>query len=216
MVPKKLVFADGEPDPDLQTSSRCRSRVFILSPANTWTVRGRQLLNKNSALELAQRIRRQGAPLGEVFSFISSLYFRGKLAYAKAFSKSTPGVPATLVVTSTRGLLPAESIVTFDDLLEMSAVPIEPSDARYRGPLCRDASALARLLPDGSQIVLLGSIASRKYLDPLLDVFGADLFFPREFVGRGDLSRGGLMLNCVQSRLELEYVPAAAVVRRRP
>src|SRR5258708_17420654 len=109
------------------------TRVFLLSPANTSALRGQLLLNKDSQFELVQRIRRQGAPLGEVFSFISSLYFRGKLAYAKAFSKSTPGVPATLVVTSTRGLLPAESIVTFDDLLEMSAVPIEPSDARYRG-----------------------------------------------------------------------------------
>jgi hypothetical protein len=216
MVPKKLVVADGGAEPDLASSNLCRPRVFVLSPANTWAVRGQQLLNKNSAFELAQRIRRQGAPLGEVFSFISSLYFRGKLAYAQAFSKSRPGLPATVVVTSSRGLLPPETIVTFDDLVEMSAVPIEPSDARYREPLCRDASALARLLPAGAQIVLLGSIASRKYVDPLLEVFGADLFFPREFVGRGDMSRGGLMLRCVQSRLELDYVPVTAVGRRGP
>jgi hypothetical protein len=213
MVPKKLVSANSGP---VLGSNLCGSRVFVLSPANTWAIRGQQLLNKNSAFELAQRIRRQGAPLGEVFTFISNLYFRGKLAYAEAFSKSPSGLPANLVVTSSRGLLPAETVVTFDDLLEMSAVPIEPNDARYREPLRRDAGALAHLLPAGSQIVLLGSIASRKYVDPLLEVFGADLFFPREFVGRGDLSRGGLMLNCVQSRLELEYVPATALVRRRP
>jgi len=190
------------------------SRVFLLSPANTSAIRGQLLLNRNSEFELAQRIRRQGAPLGELFSFISSLYFRGKLAYAEAFSQSLTGFPSTLIMTSSRGLLPPQTVIRLDDLVEMSAVPIDPADARYREPLCRDAGALARRLPAGSQIVLLGSIASGKYVDPLLDIFGANLLFPQQFVGRGDMSRGGLMLRCARSGLELDYVSVDSSVRR--
>lgn len=119
-------------------------------------------------------------------------------------------------MTTSRGLLPPQTIVKLGDLLEMASIPIDPSDARYRAPLCRDASTLARALPAGSKIVLLGSIASGKYVDPLLEIFGSDLLFPREFVGRGDLSRGGLMLRCAQARLELDYVPVESAIRRGP
>jgi hypothetical protein len=117
-------------------------------------------------------------------------------------------------MTTSRGLLPPETVITLDDLREMSAVPIDAGDARYRKPLCRDASALARALPTGSQIVLLGSIASAKYVDPLLEIFGPDLLFPQQFVGRGDMSRGGLMLRCAQAGLELDYVSVVSAIRR--
>jgi hypothetical protein len=191
-----------------------RSRVFLLSPANISAVRGQRLLDRNSEFELARRIRSQGAPLGELFSFISSLYFRGKLAYARAFSIAPTGFPAMLVMTTSRGLLPPEAVMTIEDLLEMSQVPIDPSDSRYRNSLCRDARALARTLPPNSQIVLLGSIASGKYVEPLLEIFGASLLFPHDFVGRGDMSRGGLMLRCAQAGVELNYVSVDSTVRR--
>ena len=216
MAPKKLVshrFAPGLELPDCRPGP---PRVFLLSPANMGAIRGQLLLNGSSASELAQRIRGQGAPLGEVFTFISSLYFRGKLAYAEGFSNPPAGLPGTLILTSSQGLLPPETVVTLDDLREMSAVPIEPGDARYREPLRRDAHALACRLPTGSKVVLLGSIASRKYVDPLLDVFGAILLFPQEFVGRGDMSRGGLMLRCAEAQRELEYVLVDSAVRRGP
>lgn len=190
------------------------SRVFLLSPANTSAVRGQLLLNQGSRLELAHRIRRQGAPLGEIFSFISSLYFRGKLAYAKTFGNSPPGMPPMLVLTTSRGLLSPETTITLNELIEMSGVPIDLGDSRYREPLVRDACALAGQLPPGSKIVLLGSIATQKYVDPLLEVFGPNLLFPEKFVGRGDMSRGGLMLRCAESRLELDYVPLASAIRR--
>jgi hypothetical protein len=192
----------------------CPSRVFLLSPANTSALRGQLLLNKDSQFELAHRIRRQGAPLGEIFSFISSLYFRGKLAYAKAFGNSPPGVPPMLTLTTSRGLLSPETTITLIELIEMSGVPIDLGDSRYREPLVRDARALAGQLPPGSKIVLLGSIATGKYVDPLLEVFGPNLLFPEKFVGRGDMSRGGLMLRCAASRLELDYVPVASAIRR--
>lgn len=192
------------------------SRVFLLSPANTSAIRAQFLLNRDSKLELAQNFQREGAPLGEVFSFISSLYFRGKIAYASKFSNPPRGLAPQLVMTTSSGLLLPDTIVKVDDLREMSRVPIDPKDARYRESLCRDASALAGALPTGSKVVLLGSIASPKYIQPLLDCFGADLLFPREFVGRGDMSRGGLMLRCVQAGLELEYVPVESTMRRGP
>ena len=189
-------------------------RVFLLSPANTSALRGQLLLKQDSQFELAQRFRRQGATLGEIFSFISSLYFRGKLAYAKAFGNSPPGMPPMLALTTSRGLLSPETAITLNDLIEMSGVPIDLNDRRYREPLFRDALALADQLPPGSKIVLLGSIATGKYVDPLLEVFGSNLLFPEKFVGRGDMSRGGLMLRCAESRLELDYVSVASAVRR--
>jgi hypothetical protein len=216
MTAKKLVSQLCAPALDLPDCRPPLPRVFLLSPANLAAVRGQLLLDGSATFELVQRIRRQGAPLGEVFSFISSLYFRGKLAYAQGFSNPPAGLAGTLILTSSRGLLPPETVVTLDDLREMSAVPIQPRDARYREPLCRDANALAGRLPAGSKVVLLGSIASRKYIDPLLDVFGAILLFPQEFVGRGDMSRGGLMLRCAEAHRELEYVPVDSAVRRGP
>jgi hypothetical protein len=44
----------------------------------------------------------------------------------------------------------------------------------------------------GRRVALLGSIATDKNLSVLTDVLGRRLRFPREFVGRGDVSRGGL------------------------
>lgn len=216
MASKRIVSVCGPGAPAPSEGGPPSPRVFLLSPANASAIRGRLLLNPESKFELAQRVRREGAPIGEVFSFISSLYFRGKLAYAKAFSNSHTGFTSTLVMTSSRGLLPPETMIGADDLIEMSSVPIDPSNPRYRDPLCRDADELTRLLPTGSQIVLLGSIASAKYVDPLLEIFGAGLLFPQLFVGRGDMSRGGLMLRCVQDRLELKYVSVESAIRRGP
>jgi hypothetical protein len=52
-----------------------------------------------------------------------------------------------------------------------------------------------------------------KYVDLLLPIFGDRLMFPVHFVGRGDMSRGGLMLRCVTAGLELPYVPLAGAIR---
>ena len=65
-------------------------------------------------------------------------------------------------------------------------------------------------------MVLLGSIASAKYVDLLTGVFGARLKFPIDFVGRSDMSRGGLLLRCARSGAELPYVPVEGAVRHGP
>jgi hypothetical protein len=139
MPPLRLVSGAVELASNCPDCTPPRSRVFLLSPANISAVRGQLLLNGRSEFELARRLREQGAPLGELFSFISSLYFRGKLAYARSFSVAPPGLPAMFVMTTSRGLLSPDTMIAIEDLLEMSHVPIDTSDSRYRDPLCRDA-----------------------------------------------------------------------------
>jgi len=64
--------------------------------------------------------------------------------------------------------------------------------------------------------VLLGSIATAKYADVLLDALGELLLFPPDFVGRGDMSRGGLLLRCVRGGTELQYATLLGAVRHGP
>jgi hypothetical protein len=189
-------------------------KVFLLSPANTGGKRVLMVLNHRAQFPLACQLRTEGSPLGSVFSFVSGLYFRGKLTYAEAFAAPPPGLPGSLVITQSRGLVRPDARVTIDDLRHMASVPIDGGDPRYHEPLARDASLLAASLPPDCPVVLLGSVATTKYLDPLLKAFGERLLFPIDFVGRGDMSRGGLMLRCAQARTELTYVPALGAVRR--
>lgn len=162
---------------------------------------------------MSHRLRGQGVPLGELFSFMSSLYFRGKLAYAAAFSNAPPGIDGAFVITPSGGLVPPDTVITLHRLREITAGNLDPGDVRYSAPLRRDAQLLADRICASCQIILLGSIATRKYVDPLLGVFGAQLMFPREFVGRGDMSRGGLMLRCVASGEQLASIPVLGAVR---
>ena len=178
--------------------------IFLLSPANSGGERARMVLNGGATFDLAFRLQGEGAPLGEVFSFVSSLYFRGKLAYAQTFATPPPGVPGSLVITPSHGLVRPEKPVTLG-YFEMAEVPVNETGARYRMPLERDARLLADAAGSSSAIVLLGSIATGKYIETLLEVFGERLLFPEAFVGRGDMSRGGLLLRAARSGEELEY-----------
>ncbi len=190
------------------------SQVFILSPARLDGKRARMLLSPRARFPLALAVASPGgAPLGDVFSFLSGLYFRGKLAYATKFAKPPSRVPAALIITTQRGLWSPNEHVRRADLESFSQVDLSKADDRFRGPLRDDADALRKRLNADSRVVLLGSIASDKYVDPLIEVFGERLVFPIDFVGRGDMSRGGLMLRSAQSGLELEYAPVAGAVR---
>lgn len=188
-------------------------RIFLLSPANVAGVRARLILSENASFPLALRLRDGGLSLGESFSFISGLYFRGKLAYSRAFAQPPPHSHGALVITACGGLLPAETLVTREDLCKISSASVSLSDARYRIPLERDARLLADEIGAACEVILLGSIATPKYVEPLLKIFGERLLFPAEFAGRGDMSRGGLMLRCVQSGEQLAYVPVATANR---
>jgi hypothetical protein len=189
-------------------------RIFLLSPANVGGKRARMLLNPEAGFELAQRLRTgAGVSLGEAFAFMSGLYFRGKLAYARAFANAPDGQAGVLIITSNRGFVSADALVTAEELGSYSNVPIDARDERYRQPLIRDALALANSSSNNSSIVLLGSIASGKYVDHLLPIFGNRLHFPHEFVGRGDMSRGGLLLRSVAANRLLTHIPVAGALR---
>ena len=191
-------------------------RVFLLSPAHSGGERAKLVLNERAQFALAVQLRTEGATLGEVYAFLSGLYFRGKLAYARAFASPPAGIDAAFVITPGRGLLSPEVRITIDELRAMGGVPIDLEDARYREPLLRDARSLDQAAGPDCRYVLLGSLATPKYVSPLLDVFGERLLFPSQFVGRGDMSRGGLMLRCAHHGEELEYVPAHNAVRHGP
>ena len=171
------------------------------------------ILSDRAQFELARKLRtRRGAPIAEVFTFLSGLYFRGKIAYATTFARAVPGMPAVLVITPTRGLVDARTRILVYDLREFAAVDIHSEDPRYRAPIERDANFLARKLPRQSEVILLGSVATGKYVNVLLASFGDRLRFPIDFVGRGDMSRGGLMLRCAGDRQELPYIAVAGAI----
>ncbi len=195
-----------------------RRRIFLLSPAHAGGERARLVLNERAPFDLAVRLRGAGAPLGEVFGFISGLYFRGKLAYAMEFASPPKGIPGALVITPSRGLRTPECMVTLQELREIAAVPINAADPRYSQPLIRDMEIVAGKAGRGCDFVLLGSVATVKYLEPLLGILGERLLFPLEFIGRGDMSRGGLLLRCARQRVELTYIPALGAIRhgKRP
>ena len=193
------------------------TRLFILSPASCRGERARLLFNEAAAFDIARRLRSpEGMPLGDAFAFLSGLYFRGKLSYARTFARPPLGAPGVVVITPCDGFRRPEEPVDVARLRRYALVPIDRDEPRYREPLVRDARGLARGLDADAEVILLGSVASGKYVDLLGEVFGSRLRFPVDFVGRGDMSRGGLLLRCVAEGHELAYVPVAGAIRRGP
>jgi hypothetical protein len=192
------------------------NRIFILSPAYCGGIRAQLLMSQRANFALAKQLREGGASLGALFSFMSGLYFRGKLAYASAFANPPFEVSGTLVITPGRGLLPPDEILTLEKLKEIGSVEVDERNPRYCEPLERDACRIAASLPALCETVLLGSVATSKYTGILAGAFADRLRFPADFVGRGDMSRGGLMLRCVDQGEELKYVELAGAVRHGP
>lgn len=170
------------------------------------------LLRPEARFDLAIKVREGRATIGEVYTFISGLYFRGKMAYVEAFSAAPQGVPSSLAIVPGAGLVPPDTIVTVEQLRVIADIPVDEANSAYRDPLLASAKLLDEHAGPDCLLVLLGSVASEKYTKPLLDVFGDRLVFPADFVGRGDMSRGGLMLRCARSRVELNYVPVRGAV----
>jgi hypothetical protein len=189
------------------------SRIFLLSPAFCGGERAKLIFNPNAAFPLATRLRAGGVPIGELFAFLSGLYFRGKLAYARAFARAPRGAPGLLVITPTRGLVDPDTLLTLEDIREFAEVNIASQSDRFIEPLARDAQALATASRTAPAI-LLGSIATDKYVGTLAAAFGDRLRFPEQFVGRGDMSRGGLLLRSVRESTELAYIPVSGAIRR--
>jgi hypothetical protein len=189
--------------------------IFLLSPANLGGRRAAMVLNPRAEFELARQLRSaEGAALGDVFSFVSGLYFRGKAAYARAFGRTPDGLASGLVISAGEGLRPLAERVTLPRLRAWAEVSIDERNRAFTEPLVEHAEALERAHGGDARIVLLGSVASDKYVRPLTRVFGDHLLFPPDFVGRGDMSRGSLMLRAARAGRELAYAPVEGALRR--
>ena len=182
--------------------------VFLLSPAYCGGRRAGILLNPKSQAMTVLEFRSGSMTLGRAFAFMSGLYFRGKLAYAERFGEA-------LVITPTRGLQPVSLPFNLRLLREFAVGDVSLDNPEYRSALERDVTALAKRIGKRSQVVLLGSVASGKYVDVLLPILGDRLRYPTAFIGRGDMSRGGLMLRSAASGIELDYDALTAGIRPR-
>jgi hypothetical protein len=198
-----MKYANGEP---------IAPRIFLLSPASLNGIRAKQLMSPRARFEAAQLYRSpEGVPIGVAFAFMSALYFRGKIAYAQHFAQ--PGY--VYVITPGFGLVSPDWRITGERMKVMRRTPIDVTKRNYAKPLVRDAVQIATSMPD-AEVVLLGSVATGKYVDVLQPVFGERLRFPAAFAGLGDMSRGGLMLRAVRTGRELEYTSLSSRRHRLP
>jgi hypothetical protein len=190
------------------------ARIFLLSPANCGGTRGKQVVSPRAEFALARQLRsEQGAKLGDLFSFVSGLYFRGKLTYARRFAApDNPADSGIHIITSNAGLRGPDTMITLKAMQAFGGAEIDLANGRYRRPLEQSARALAAEVGGDCEVILLGSVASPKYVDVLGGIFGDRLQFPIDFIGRGVLSRGGLLLRKAREGVELRYVPVAGAV----
>ncbi len=202
--PSPILSAQEEPVP-------VHPRIFLLSPANVSGIKGQRLFSGTGESDLAHRLRDSGATLGEVYRFISSLYFRGKLDYAQRFQNPPRGIAGIQIITGA-GLMLPETIVTLNDLRRISATSIDEKHSDYRLPLDSDLMRLRERVSDETEVILLGSVATSKYITPIREVFGPRLLFPRDFLGLGDMSRGSILLRCCAQGAELEYRRVETIV----
>jgi hypothetical protein len=210
----KSMVLPSDPFPILAAGAETvpvRTRIFLLSPANVAGIKGQRLLNPSGDSDLALRLRDSGATLGEVYRFISSLYFRGKLDYAQRFQSAPHGVAGVQIITGA-GLMLPETVITLSDLRRISATSIDAKNSDYRLSLDSDLLRLRERVSDETEIILLGSVATSKYITPIREVFGKRLLFPRAFLGLGDMSRGSILLRYCAQGAELEYRPVETIL----
>jgi hypothetical protein len=181
--------------------------VFLLSPANLSGLRAKQLMSPRAKFDAARMYQSpEGVPIGLAFAFMSALYFRGKLAYSLHFG----GIENTFVIAPGFGLVPPDWRITGERMATLRKTPVDVTKRNYKTPLVREAKALASRISDDTNVVLLGSVASGKYVDILWPIFGNRLVFPAIFAGLGDMSRGGLLLRAMRANQELEYTSLSA------
>lgn len=190
------------------------AKIFLLSPANLSGLRAKQLASPRAKFDAAVRYRsEEGVPIADAFAFMSALYFRGKIAYARHFADPPNGI---FIITSGYGLVPPDWALNEERMKRMKKIDVHVDARAYTRPLREHAKQLASMLQPDAQVILLGSVASGKYVDVLRPILGEWLRFPRVFAGLGDMARGGLMLRCVRTNHELEYTTLDAPRHREP
>ncbi|HEX9985943.1 MAG TPA: hypothetical protein VGF69_21965 [Thermoanaerobaculia bacterium] len=194
-------------------------KIFLLSPASLNGLRAKQLSSPRAKFALALQYQTpEGVEIGDAFAFMSALYFRGKIAYARRFAVPSPalGGNGILVITSGYGLVPPDWRLTAERLERMQKIDVDMASRNYTKPLREHADVLHRTLESDAQVVLLGSVATGKYVDVLRPILGDRLRFPTHFAGLGDMARGGLMLRAARAGIELEYQSLDANRHRAP
>ncbi len=171
-----VIDLNNDASEKLRTSSR--HRIFLLSPANARESEGQRLLHSTAPSELAVRLRQSGVRLGDVYQHISSLYFRGKLSTHQVSAIPLSRLRACRYITGT-GLMLPETLIRFDEFRQLSAISIDASNERYRQSLIADLMRLREMAGVHVDIILLGSIATSKYVDPIANVFGERVLVPR-------------------------------------
>lgn len=200
-------------------NSHVPTRLFLLSPATLNGLRSKQLTSPRAKFALAQQYRTEdGVPIADAFAFMSALYFRGKIAYARRFAVPSPiiGGDGVFIITSGYGLVPPDWRITEERMKRMRRIDIDADARNYTKPLREHAILVARALSDADEVVLLGSVATGKYVDVLWPILGTRLRFPRAFAGLGDMARGGLMLRAARTGQELEYTTLDSNRKRPP
>ena len=177
------------------------ARVFLLSPANCRGRRAQQVLSPKATFPVAARLRTEGVPIGDLFAHMSGLYFRGKITYARKFGRA-------FVITPDQGLVPAETTINSQVLVRFAGADIDLANSGYRAPLEQSARELAEAAGDATAFVLLGSVASEKYVQVLSAIFGLASSFPLRCVGRRH-GEAGLCLRAAAAAQELEYIPVS-------
>jgi len=184
------------------------ARLFLLSPASLNGLRAKQLTSPRARFALAQKYQSpEGVEIGDAFAFMSALYFRGKIAYARRFAVPSPviGGDGIFVITPGYGLVPPDWRITEERIKRMKKIDVDAATRSYVKPLREHARALDNILGPDDEVVLLGSVATGKYVDVLWPILGSRLRFPAAFAGLGDMARGGLMLRAARAGKELEY-----------
>lgn len=104
-------------------------RIFLLSPARLDGKRAQLLFQPATMFPVARALHSgEGATIGEIFTFLSGLYFRGKLAYAAAFARPPRALTSgVFVITPNRGLLEPSVRLTLTDLADLAKTDIDPS-----------------------------------------------------------------------------------------
>ena len=186
------------------------AKIFLLSPANLNGLRAKQLASPRAKFPTALRYQsEEGVPIADAFAFMSALYFRGKIAYARQFAAPAEAIggDGIFVITSGYGLVPPDWRITEERMKRMKKIDVDANARNYTRPLREHATALAHALAGDPEavVVLLGSVATGKYVDVLRPILGERLRFPKVFAGLGDMARGGLMLRAARENRELEY-----------
>ena len=130
----------------METGDRA-PRVFLLSPARPAGVRAEQLTSPRARFGAAQRYRSpEGVTLEEAFTFMSSLYFRGKITYARHFAAPPPELAfgtaddGILVIAPGFGLMPPSWRITEERMRKLRRTPVDLKNRSYCEPLRQHAA----------------------------------------------------------------------------